>query len=99
MPFVESQSLRQTIAERGQLPLDDAVAIAREIADGLAYAHSHGVVHRDIKPSNVLMSDGHAVIADFGIATAVRNSAVSRITGHGVVARQPDVHEPRAGRR
>ena len=94
MPFVESQSLRQTIAERGQLSLNDAVAIAREIADGLAYAHSHGVVHRDIKPSNVLMSDGHAIIADFGIATAVRNSAVSRITVTGSSLGSPTYMSP-----
>src|SRR5215213_9411295 len=94
MPYVEAQSLRETIAERKQLPLDEAIRIAREVADGLAYAHEHGVVHRDIKPSNILMSDGHAVVADFGIATAVRKSTVGRITVTGMSLGSPTYMSP-----
>jgi len=94
MPFVEAQSLRETITERGQLPLDEAITIAREMADGLAYAHAHGVVHRDIKPSNILMSGGHAIVADFGIATAVRNSSVERITVTGSSLGSPTYMSP-----
>src|SRR5206468_4469912 len=71
MPFVEGESLRDRLDREPQLPLDDALQIAREVADALSYAHSHGVVHRDIKPANVLVQSGHAVVADFGIARAI----------------------------
>ena len=71
MPFVNGESLGQRLRREGQLPLDEALRIAGEIADGLDYAHEQGVVHRDIKPGNILLSRGHASIADFGIAKAV----------------------------
>ena len=71
MPFVPEDSLHQRLRREHQLPVDEAVRIAGEVADGLAYAHAHGIVHRDIKPGNILLSDGHAIIADFGIARAV----------------------------
>jgi TolB-like protein/tetratricopeptide (TPR) repeat protein len=71
MPYVEGESLRQKIGRLGPLPLAEAVAIAGEVADALAYAHELGVVHRDIKPENILLSHGHAAIADFGIARAI----------------------------
>jgi serine/threonine-protein kinase len=71
MPFVDGESLGQRLEREGQLPLDEALRIAREVADGLDYAHEQGVVHRDIKPGNILLSRGHALIADFGIAKAV----------------------------
>jgi serine/threonine protein kinase/tetratricopeptide (TPR) repeat protein len=70
MPYVEGESLRSRLIREGALPMDDALRIARETADALAYAHSRGVVHRDIKPGNILLIGGHAVVADFGIATA-----------------------------
>ncbi|HET7600299.1 MAG TPA: serine/threonine-protein kinase, partial [Gemmatimonadales bacterium] len=70
MPYVEGESLRARLAREGPLPLEDALRIAREVADALAYAHSQGVVHRDIKPGNILLVGGHAVVADFGIAVA-----------------------------
>ena len=70
MPYVEGESLRSRLVREGALPMDDALRIARETADALAYAHSRGVVHRDIKPGNILLIGGHAVVADFGIATA-----------------------------
>ena len=75
MPYVEGESLRQRLAREGALPLEEAVAIAGEVADGLAYAHEFGVVHRDIKPENILLSHGHAEIADFGIARALAATA------------------------
>jgi len=94
MPYLEAQSLRELITERGRLSLEDAVTIAREVADGLAFAHERGVVHRDIKPSNILMSDGHAVVADFGIATAIRKSTVGRITVTGSSLGSPTYMSP-----
>jgi serine/threonine-protein kinase len=71
MPFIEGETLKERIAQEGPLPLEQAVRIAREVADALAYAHERGVIHRDIKPSNILFEAGHAVIADFGVARAV----------------------------
>jgi tRNA A-37 threonylcarbamoyl transferase component Bud32/dienelactone hydrolase len=94
MPYIEAQSLRERITEAGQLPLDEAVRIAREVADGLAYAHERGVVHRDIKPSNILMSDGHAVVADFGIATAIKRSSIGRVTISGTSLGSPTYMSP-----
>jgi serine/threonine-protein kinase len=73
MPFVEGESLRARLA-RGTLPLSGSIAILRDVARALAYAHSHGVVHRDIKPENVLLSGGAAVVTDFGIAKALSAS-------------------------
>src|SRR6266705_4277594 len=64
MPYVEGESLRDRLEREGQLPLEDAVRITREVADALDYAHRQGVVHRDIKPENVLLSGGEAVVAD-----------------------------------
>src|SRR5437016_13313298 len=71
MPYVEGESLRDRLTREKQLPQEDAIRIATEVAGALAYAHSHGVVHRDIKPENIMLSGGTAVVADFGIARAV----------------------------
>src|SRR5574341_1916620 len=70
MPFVEGESLRERLTREHQLPVDEAVRIAREVADALEYAHRQGIVHRDIKPENILLHGGHALVADFGIALA-----------------------------
>ena len=78
MPFVDGESLRQRIA-RGPLPLDAAIDILRDVASALDYAHAHGVVHRDIKPDNILLSSGRALVADFGIARALRQATQSEV--------------------
>ncbi len=75
MPFIEGESLRDRLNREKQLPLDDALRIAREAADALEYAHQHGVIHRDIKPENILLSGNHALVADFGIARALTAAA------------------------
>ncbi|HEX6669717.1 MAG TPA: serine/threonine-protein kinase [Gemmatimonadales bacterium] len=71
MPFVQGETLRARLVREKQLPVEDAIALATEVADALAYAHANGVVHRDIKPENILLSGGHAVVADFGVAKAL----------------------------
>lgn len=75
MPYVEGKSLRDYLVKRGALPLQDAVRLLRELASALAYAHAKGVIHRDIKPENVLLSDGVAMIADFGVAKALDDAS------------------------
>ncbi|MGH7555570.1 MAG: serine/threonine-protein kinase, partial [Longimicrobiales bacterium] len=72
MPFVEGESLRSRLTRERRIAVDDALRIAREVADALDYAHSRGVIHRDIKPENILLEAGHAVVSDFGIARAMR---------------------------
>ncbi|HEX6617329.1 MAG TPA: serine/threonine-protein kinase [Gemmatimonadales bacterium] len=75
MPFVAGQTLRQRLTREPRLPVDEAVLIAGEVADALACAHGEGVVHRDIKPENILLSGGHALVADFGVAKALERGA------------------------
>jgi serine/threonine-protein kinase len=77
MPFVEGESLRAKLRREGELSIADTIRIIRDVAGALAYAHKHGVIHRDIKPENVLLSDGGAVVADFGIAKALSASRAS----------------------
>src|SRR4051795_4689784 len=74
MPFVEGESLRDRLTREKQLPVGDAIRIAGEVAGALDYAHRHGVIHRDIKPENILLHDGSALVADFGIALAVSHA-------------------------
>src|SRR5262249_30026696 len=71
MPYIEGESLRSRLDRDRQLPVADAIAIAKGVAAALGYAHKHGVIHRDVKPENVLLQDGQPVVADFGIALAV----------------------------
>ena len=84
MPFVDGETLRARIQRERQLPLDDALRIADEVADALAYANSHGVIHRDIKPENILLDGDHAMVADFGIARVLTDDAATRLTGTGL---------------
>jgi serine/threonine-protein kinase len=81
MPSAEGSSLRDRLDAAGQLPVDDAVRIASEVADALDYAHRRGVVHRDIKPENIMLHDGHALVADFGIGKAVLAAATQGAEG------------------
>lgn len=95
MPFVEGESLRERLVRGGALEPADAVRIAREVADALAYAHGEGIVHRDIKPANVLLSQGHAVVADFGIARAVSASGTGQgLTQAGMAIGTPTYMSP-----
>lgn len=84
MPFVEGESLRGRIKRESQLSIDDAIAIACEVADALSYAHSFGVIHRDIKPENILLHGGHAVVADFGIARVIQDAGGEKLTQTGI---------------
>jgi serine/threonine-protein kinase len=91
MPYIEGESLRARLDREKQLPLEDAVRIAAEVADALAYAHRRGIVHRDIKPENILLESGHAVVADFGIARALSSAATGpvKLTETGFVVGTP----------
>jgi len=93
MPFVEGESLRDRLQREKQLPIADAVRIATEVAGALDYAHRHGVIHRDIKPENILLHDGSALVADFGIALAA-STAGSRMTETGMSLGTPHYMSP-----
>ncbi|MDQ2932443.1 MAG: serine/threonine protein kinase [Gemmatimonadota bacterium] len=83
MPFIAGESLRGRLDREKQLPVDDAIRIAREVADALAHAHAQDVIHRDVKPENILISQGHALVGDFGIARAVKRAGARRLTDAG----------------
>jgi TolB-like protein/tetratricopeptide (TPR) repeat protein len=95
MPFVEGETLRQRLQREKRLPVQAAATLGAEVADALAYAHTHGVVHRDIKPENILLSGGHAVVADFGVARALEQGTgseqaqTSRLTRAGLAVGTP----------
>src|ERR1051325_5723099 len=94
MPFVEGETLRDRLDREKQLPLDDALQIAGEVADALSYAHARGVIHRDIKPENILLEGGHAVVADFGIARAVTAAGAQSLTQTGMAIGTPAYMSP-----
>ncbi|MGK2934179.1 MAG: protein kinase domain-containing protein, partial [Gemmatimonadaceae bacterium] len=94
MPYMADGSLRTRIAKEKQLPIDEAIAITRDVGEALAYAHSHGIVHRDIKPDNVLFSGNRACLADFGIARAVDSVASDTLTSTGLVVGTPAYMSP-----
>jgi serine/threonine-protein kinase len=94
MPWIQGETLRDKLSRETQLGVDDAVRIAREVADALDYAHQHGIVHRDIKPENILLHGGHAIVADFGIALAVSAAAGGRMTETGLSLGTPHYMSP-----
>ena len=94
MPYVEGESLRDRLNRERQLDVHQALAIARDVASALDYAHRHGVIHRDIKPENILLSEGGAVVADFGIALAVREVGGQRLTETGLSLGTPSYMSP-----
>lgn len=94
MPHINGGSLRQRLAERQVLGLIDALAVAGPVADALAYAHGAGVLHRDIKPENILFSQGHPVVADFGIAKAVSSASGAHLTRTGLALGTPGYMSP-----
>jgi len=83
MPYIAGESLRARLDREQKLPVDDAIRIAQEVADALTHAHEQNVIHRDIKPENILLSQGHALVGDFGIARAVSRSGARRLTDAG----------------
>src|SRR5688500_2341807 len=101
MPLVEGETLRARLTRERQLPVDEALKIAREVADALDYAHRHGVMHRDIKPENILLAGypgegrvAHALVADFGIALAVKEAGSDRMTQTGLSLGTPQYMAP-----
>jgi len=94
MPYIEGETLRSRLNREGQLPLDDALQVTREVAAALSHAHSHDVIHRDIKPENVLLSAGEAVVADFGIARAITEAGGERLTDTGLSLGTPEYMSP-----
>jgi tRNA A-37 threonylcarbamoyl transferase component Bud32 len=94
MPFIEGESLRDRLNREKQLPVNDAIRIATEVAGALDYAHRHGVIHRDIKPENILLHDGRALVADFGIALAASKAGGTRMTETGMSLGTPHYMSP-----
>jgi serine/threonine-protein kinase len=105
MPFVEGETLRARLSREGALPITDALRLLRELADGLAYAHEHGVIHRDLKPENVLSSSKHAMVTDFGVAKALsvatqgmassdRGHSIGTTTAFGIAVGTPAYMAP-----
>jgi eukaryotic-like serine/threonine-protein kinase len=94
MPYVEGESLRDRLTREKQLPLEDTLRLGRQVAQALDYAHRRGVVHRDIKPENILLEEGQAVVADFGIAHAISDAGGTRLTATGLTVGTPTYMSP-----
>jgi serine/threonine-protein kinase len=96
MPYVRGESLRQKLAREKQLSVDETLAIVRQVAAALDHAHAHGLIHRDIKPENILLHEGEAMVADFGIALAAGAAAApgERLTGTGLLVGTPEYMSP-----
>src|SRR2546426_709151 len=97
MPYVAGESLRERLNREKQLPIENAVTIVGEVANALSYAHSRDVVHRDVKPENILLSDGQAIVADFGIAGAIDAAGGGKLTRTGIVLGTPAYMSPEQG--
>ena len=94
LPYVRGESLRQKLTREGQLSIEETVRIGTQVASALDYAHRHGVIHRDIKPENILLHEGEAVVADFGIALAVQHAGGERLTESGLSLGTPQYMSP-----
>ncbi len=94
MPYIEGETLRDRIEREGQLGVEEAVRIARDVADALDYAHRNDIIHRDIKPANILLHDGRPVVADFGIALAISAAGGGRMTETGLSLGTPHYMSP-----
>jgi serine/threonine-protein kinase len=94
MPYVEGESLRDRLTRERQLPIGEAVRLTSQVASALDYAHRRGVLHRDIKPENILIQEGQALVADFGIALALRKSGGTRLTETGLTVGTPQYMSP-----
>ena len=94
MPYIEGESLRARLEHEKELSIDEAVQIASQVSHALDYAHRHEVIHRDIKPENILLHDGQALVADFGIALAVRAAGGDRFTETGLSLGTPQYMSP-----
>src|SRR5260221_5545889 len=94
MPYVEGESLRDRLQREGQLPIAESIALTREVADTLDYAHQHGGIHRDIKPENILLGGRHAIVADFRIARAIACYTGGSLTLTGMSIGTPGDRSP-----
>ena len=94
MPYVEGESLRQTLDRLGQIPVEDAIAYTQEMSAALDYAHRQGIVHRDIKPENVMVHEGIAMLMDFGIAKALGSDSSGTLTSVGMLVGTPAYMSP-----
>ena len=94
MPYIEGESLRERLGREKQLPVDEAVRIATDVAEALHSAHEQGVIHRDVKPANILLSKGRPLVADFGIALAVSAAGGGRLTETGLSMGTPYYMSP-----
>jgi eukaryotic-like serine/threonine-protein kinase len=97
MPYVEGESLRERLDRETQLPVDEAIQIAADVAEALDHAHRQGIVHRDIKPANILMRDGRPLVADFGISLAIGRVEGTRLTDTGLSIGTPTYMSPEQG--
>ena len=96
MPYVEGESLYQRLERERRLPLDDALRITHDVAAALGYAHGRRVLHRDVKPDNILLADGRALVADFGLARAIGAADYRKLTETGIILGTALLHEPGA---